>query len=319
MGDKFKDILRGYAGYLAAFMICAVYAATSFITIEQTGKSAQDIIRDSALYFAVGILINLILDAQGIMIGSRDPRVFETMKLHNQIVDRIYPYMNHLDDWCEAKNAEALQRARRNYLSRFGMRYSDYFEEDGTAKDFLAKESKNVFTCTRELIRYRRFRHAARIKLTRLSPGLLISDAGEAEDPYKMGRSKSEYIKAVTKKDMIMKFMFAFLVGYFSVPSIINFKWANLIWMLFQVGLLIGMGVFSMIKSIIFVTEEYRGRIVKKIDVLMQFEVSIKQEEKNNGNFGQIPDNHRKETEESAGALPADKSAAEAIGEFGFT
>jgi hypothetical protein len=202
--------------------------------------------------------------------------------------------MNHLDDWCEDKNAEALQRVRRNYLSRFGMRYGDYFEEDGTAKDFLAKESKNVFTCARELIRYRRFRHAARMKLTRLSPGLLISDAGEAEDPYKMGRSKSEYIKAVTKKDLIMKFMFAFLVGYFSVPSIINFKWANLIWTLFQVGMLIGMGVFSMKTSIIFVTEEYRGRIVKKIDLLMRFEVAMKQEEQtheqNKQSFGKIPD-----------------------------
>jgi hypothetical protein len=319
MGDKLKDIVRGYAGYLAVFMICAVYAATSFITIEQTGKSAQDIIRDSALYFALGILINRILDAQGIMIGSRDPRVFETMKLHNEIVDRIYPYMNHLDDWCEDKNAEALQRARRNYLSRFGMRYSDYFEEDGTAKDFLAKESKNIFTCTRELIRYRRFRHAARMKLTLLSPGLLISDAGEAEDPYKMGRSKSEYIKAVTKKDLIMKFMFAFLVGYFSVPSIINFKWANLIWTLFQVGMLIGMGVFSMKTSIIFVTEEYRGRIVKKIDLLMRFEVAMKQEDKEHGRIGQIPNYNPEETEEPAGSLPANQPATKSVGKLEIT
>lgn len=315
MGDKFKEIVRGYVGYLAVIMICAVYAATSFITIEQTGKSVQDIVRDSALYFALGILINRILDAQGIMIGSRDPRVFETMKLHNETVDRIYPYMNRLDDWCEMKNAEALQRARRNYLSRYGMRYSEYFDEDGTAKEFVSKTTKTAFAWLREVFRYRRFRHAARIKLTQLSPGLLISDAGEADDPYKMGRSKSEYIKAVTKKDIVIKTMFAFLIGYFSVPSIINFNWANLIWTLFQVCMLIGMGVFSMKTSIIFVTEEYRGRIVKKIDVLMQFEISIKEEEKNHGKYQQLPDHNPKEDQESVGEVSASQSGAEAIGE----
>jgi hypothetical protein len=253
------------------------------------------------------------------MVGSRDPRVFETMKLHNEIVDRIYPYMNRLDDWCEKKNFEVLQRARRNYLSRYGMRYSDYFEDDGTAKEFLPRRTKNVFARLRELIRYRRFRHATGMKLTRLSPGLLISDAGEADDPYKMGRSKSEYIKAVTKKDLIMKFMFAFLVGYFSVPSIINFKWANLIWTLFQVGMLIGMGVFSMKTSIIFVTEEYRGRIVKKIDLLMRFEVAMKQEDKEHGRTGQIPNYNPEETEEPAGSLPANQPATESVGKFELT
>ena len=121
-----------------------------------------------------------------------------------------------------------------------------------------------------------------RMKLTQITAGLLISDAGEADDPYAMGRSKPEYIKAATKKDIVVKSLTALLFGYYGVSLITDFSWANLIWMVLQAGILICMGVFSMQTSIIYVTDEYRGRIIKKIDLLEQFEISIKEEERNN-------------------------------------
>jgi hypothetical protein len=83
--------------------------------------------------------------------------------------------------------------------------------------------------------------------------------------------------------------------------------------------MLIGMGVFSMKTSIIFVTEEYRGRIVKKIDLLMRFEVAMKQEEKEHGRIGQIPNYNPEETEEPAGSLPANQPATESVGKFELT
>lgn len=312
MGDKLKDFVRGYIGYLTVAVICLAYIATSFIRIEETGKTVERIVADSMLYFILGILINRIFDAQGLMIGSRDPRVFQTLKRHNEVVDRIYPFMNHLDDWCEYKNGVALKRARRNYLSRFGMKYADYFDEDGTAKEFEFKERHySLQSKLHEKMQYRRFRHAARMKLTQISAGLLISDAGDTEDPYAMGRSKPEYIKAATKKDIVVKSLTALLFGYYGVSLITDFNWANLIWMVLQAGILIGMGVFSMQTAIIFVTEEYRGRIIKKIDLLEQFEVSIKEEErKNERNNGKYEE---QEKEVAPGELPGNESDPESV------
>ena len=43
------------------------------------------------------------------------------------------------------------------------------------------------------------------------------------------------------------------------------------------------MGVVKMYQSFIFVTDEYRGRIVKKIDTLQLFEIYIQKEETQNG------------------------------------
>ena len=299
MGDKLKDFMRGYIGYLAVAIICAAYIATAFVQIEATGKTTERVVADGMLYFILGILINRIFDAQGLMIGARDERVYETMKLHNEIVDRIYPFMNRLDDWCEERNNIAIKRVRRNYLSRHGMRYSDYFDEEGTATEFEFTKDTGIRRKIREYIKYRRFRHATKIKLTQITAGLLISDAGEADDPFSMGRSKPEYIKAATKKDIIIKSLTAMLFGYFGVSLITDFSWANLIWVALQSGILIGMGVFSMQTSIIYVTDEYRGRIIKKIDLLEQFETSIKEEEQKHDNSHQ-----NKEDGISVGEIP---------------
>jgi hypothetical protein len=284
MGDKIKDVLRNYVGYLSVALLCSAYVATAFVQIEESGKTVGRIIADGMLYFILGILINRIFDSQGLMTGSRDERVLKTTKLHNDIVDRIYPLMDKLEDWCDMKNSEALKKARKAYLSRMGMRYADYFDEDGIAKEFDFKENLTSRRARwHEWRRYRHFRHAVKIRLTQISAGLLISDAGQADDPYFMGRSKPEYIKASTKKDIVMKSLTSVLFGYYGVSLITDFSVANLIWTVLQVGIFVAMGTFSMQSSIIYVTDEYRGRIIKKIDCLQQFEVSINKEEQKNG------------------------------------
>ena len=54
------------------------------------------------------------------------------------------------------------------------------------------------------------------------------------------------------------------------------------------------MGAIKMQQSTLFVTDEYRGRIIKKIDVLQLFEISMKQEEKTDGeNFEAQPTEHK--------------------------
>ena len=218
------------------------------------------------------------------MNGDREEKVQRTVFLHNQIVDRVSSYMDQLDDWCEMKNAEALKRARRQYLSRYAMRYDTYFEEDGTAKAFEHKvKFANRRERRQEFLRYRRYYHAVNIKLTRISSGLLISDAGQDGDPFSMGRSKPEYVKASAQNDTVTKILTALLFGYYGVSLIQDFSYANLIWTVLQVGIFLLMGVIKMQQSFLFVTDEYRGRIIKKIDILQLFEIWIKQEENQNG------------------------------------
>ncbi len=278
MNDKIKDLFRNYVGYLAVAFVSLTYIATAFVIFEGHAKSAAQIIADGVSAFILGILINRIFDTQGIVNGERDERVIQTSRLHGQIVDGIGAYLDVLEAWCERKNTEALYRMRRKFLSMRGMRYEDYFDGDGMARTFQTRSVKGWHAKWCEFRRHLAFERAVHMKLTHLTAGGLISDGGDPNDPYYMGRSKPEYLAASTKRDVIGKLLIALVFGYYSAELIKDFDPAYLIWTVFQVGIFIAMGVMKMQQSMVYVTDEYRGRIIKKIDVLQQFETYLKKE-----------------------------------------
>lgn len=277
--EKWRDLLRSYSGYVAVALVSLAYIATSFVVFEGNQKSLPRILADGVAAFLMGILINRIFDTQGILVGERDERVIAVSLQHGQIVDRICGVLDVLEDWCEWKNAEALRRARRKYLSMRGMRYEEYFDADGMALPFEEREVRGIFRKRREFCRRLRFERAIRLRLTRLSAGVLISEGGDANDPYYMGRSKHEYISSSARRDVIVKLLLALVFGYYSAELIRDFNPAYLIWTVFQVAVFLAMGVMKMQQSALYVTDEYRGRIVKKIDVLQQFETDLQKEE----------------------------------------
>lgn len=283
MSDKLKELLRNYMGYLAVAFVSLSYIATSFVIFEGNAKDPAQIVADGVVAFVLGILMNRIFEVQGIANGERDERVAEAVRRHGQSVEGVGAFLDVLEEWCEMKNTDATCRARRKYLSMHAMRYEDYFDADGAPKPFVRHTVHTRGERWRELVRAWHFRHAVRLKLTRLSAGGLMSDAEDSGDPYYMGRSKPEYLAASTKRDLLTKLLTAVTFGYYSVELIRDFDPAYLIWTVFQVGVFLAMGVIKMQQSTLYITDEYRTRMIKKADVLQQFEIYLRREKGENG------------------------------------
>jgi len=284
MENKWKLLFRNSIGYLTIFLVSVVYVATTFITITETQKTMSQILADGIISFVMGILINRLFDTQGIMNGDRDEKVLKTIKYHGDVVERCTPLLDRLDPWCERKNKEALMRARRYFLSRHGIKYQEFFDQDGVAVPLIIPDKLGCFkTFARKYYYWR----AVNLHVTQISSGILISDSGKVEDPFFMGRSKPEYMKTTTRKDMLTKLITAILFGYYGVSLIQEFSIATLIWTVLQLVIFLAMGVIKMQQSYLYVTDEYRGRIIKKIDILQLFEIETKnesyQEEHRNG------------------------------------
>lgn len=274
MNEKVRDFFRNNIGYFIVGFVVIVYILTAFITIGKTGKSISQIIADGAVVFFLGFTINRIFDLQGIMNGERDERVISTVKLHGEVVTRVAPYIDRLDKWCEIKNKEALQVQRTKILASEGMKYSDYFNEDGVAYLFEGNKdrSKDKFLRKTETRRMNCYFKALKIKLTPLTAGTLTSEGGKHQDPYYLGRTKEQYEVKTSVGGILSKIATACLFGYYGVELVRDFNYASLIWTALQVGVFLIMGVIKMYQSYIFVTDEYRGRIIKKIDNLQKFE-----------------------------------------------
>lgn len=277
-GERARDLIRNYFGYGAVLLLSLVYVASAFLTVETTGKTTAQILSDGALAFLLGITINRMFDVQGMRNGDRDARVRATEERHAQLVEAVSPHLDSLDVFCEEKNREALARARRTYLSRHGLRYADYFDKDGICVSHCRVHGGTTLRARLAAMEERRHvRVAARLRLKRLSAGLLISDAGDPADPYRMGRSKREYHRESGRGDVFSKLLTALLFGCYGVSLLQGFSVAELVWTLLQLGLFLTMGSIRMERSYLYVVDEYRGRMQKKGDVLTMF---LKEQEK---------------------------------------
>ena len=280
MGEKARDFLKKNIGYMVVGLVSAIYIATSVITMGKTGKTIGEIMADGAIVLFLGVFINRIFDLQGMMNGEREERVQDTIRMHGEAVVRISPYLDRLDGWCDEKNAEALKMQRTKILAGEGMRYDDYFDERGGAKTFVVNKDrlKDKFLRGDEIKRLRCFRKALRLKLTPLTASGLTSEGGKKQDPYYLGRTKSQYERGATISDVITKVIIACLFGYYGAELVQDFSYADLIWKALQIGIFFITGVIKMYQSYMFVVDEYRGRIVKKIDNLQMFENYINSE-----------------------------------------
>lgn len=277
--ENTKKYLKQYFGYLVIALVCSIYIARGIITIEETGKTVGQILGDGFLALFVGLFINSVFGLQGMMDGDRNEKVIATNLAHAKIVDKIAPHIDKLDEWCDKKNKEALKTARVRVLSAFGLKYEDCFDEEGVAKE-LPLCKLNMKSMTREERKITRdkikcFRKACKIKLTLLTTNSLTSEGGRDYDPYYLGQTKRQYKRKTIFTDLFSKIGLAVIFGVYSAKFVKEFSWAFLIWTGIQVVLFLIMGVIKLYTNYMFVTDEYRGRVIKKIDNLTKFAGSV--------------------------------------------
>ena len=295
--NSFTEMFYKNAGYFVVVLISIVYVASSLINITKSGRSVYEIIASGVLSLIVGIMINGVFRSMGVRRGDEDERTIATNELHAKTVDQIVPYIDKLDEFCEKENKRAIREIRTRILAREGMKYSDYFDSDGNAiKNAKCKmqNAKSIMpspagkgdrcavdeedanrqaTCDSKELKAKRkaYKKALRVKLRPLVSSNLTSDGVKATDPFDFGRSKKEYTAQRSASDAIIKVLMAVIFGYFGVSLASEINVASIIWNGLQIVLYVTGGVIQMYSSYMWVVDDYRGSVIKKIDYLQKF------------------------------------------------
>lgn len=275
--NKVKDFFRNNIIPIIIAIACLAYIARGLITINETGKTPFEIIGDGALALLFSLFITQMFGEQGFLKGDQNERVVATNKLHGETVDSICGYINLLDEWCDKKNSEALKKSRRKILSREGMKYEDYFDEQGNSRE-IAFDFKNKEKRKKELKRYICYRKALRKRITPLTVSSLTSGDDMDDDPYNMGKGRKEYRKYNARTGLISKIATSVLAGCYGVNLIANFSWAEFVWTLLQVALFLLMGAMNCVNTYFFVTDELRARTIRQINELDKFKADVTKE-----------------------------------------
>ena len=289
MSEKIKEFIEGSLGYLAAALVAVAYVATGLLVPGLNDRALVDIVRDGAVGFVLGVALNFCLNLQGILKGKRSDQLQRTVKALGVAVTEIEPYIHRLDGWCEQENDKALQRERTRILAAAALRYSDCFDAAGNPLDV------DFSACRKEVREERRaaFKKAIKLQLTPLSAASLTAEGGKAGDPHYFGETVEEYELRTNLKDAVSKLLIAAAFGYFGVEMVLCFDVGALIWRCLYVTLLLALGTVKMLRSYLFITDTYRGNIVKRINYLQSFKnwaqntpekLHIEKKENQNGN-----------------------------------
>ena len=275
MNEKFKAFLKSIVGDIVVVSLSLIYTLTAVITMEASGKTLWQIIADGIIVFLMGFFMNRAFEHRGLEDGDAVESVRLASEKHALVVNDVIPYIDRLEDWCDMKNRTALMHGRERILAESCLKYSDFFDENGMAREFVVDEDKlrNRYLRKLEILRIRTFHKALSFKITPLTASTLLSEGGRDGDPYYLGRSKAEYAKQSSRKDAIIKIVLAVVFGYYGVRLVTDFSIANLIWKVFQVVVFLMMGTLKKDSAYSYVTVEYLGRINKKTMHLQMFAV----------------------------------------------
>lgn len=273
--SKFRDFLRNNYLYFIVIFGCLAYIISGLVEIQNTGKSVGEILASGALALFFGFFIAQLLGMQGMFKAEMNPKVIDTNKLHGETVDSVVKYINRLDNWCEAENKNVLANVRRKILSHDGLKYSDYFDDDGNAIQInFDLWSKNKAQRKRERSKMRTFYKATRVKITTITTSALTSGGEKSYDPYYLGKTKKDYEIQTSSKSLFTKVVCAILFGCYGV-NMIDFNPALLIWTVLQVALFLIMGAMKYINSYFFVVDDLRKRTIRQIDILQKFKADM--------------------------------------------
>ena len=268
MQERWKRFFDHSLGYLSVALVSAVYVLAGVFVPGLTGKSIYTIIAEGMAGFVLGVAINYNVSLQGILKGKSSDQMLATRTAHAEAVKGVSPYIEGLDAWCDEQNAEKLKRVRAHILSVVGVHYEKCFDAEGRPLNpsFGGMPRKRRKECQRAYLK------ALRTRITPLSTSSLTCDGEKIDDPFDFGMTPAQYQRRTNLTDVLFKFLMAAVFGYFGVDMVDDFDVAALAWRALYVALLLALGAGKHMKAYLFVTDTYRGGIIKKINYLQAYE-----------------------------------------------
>ena len=273
---SFTELFYKNSGYIIVLLVSLAYIASSLIMISKTGKSVSEILSTGIISMVVGTLINGVLSGIGISRGEADDKIISASQEHARAVEEILPYLDRLGEYCERENQRALMQLRTKILACYGMRYTDYFDSDGVCLGYTEYKGKDKALRQRDRQRRRAYNQACKAKIKPLIPSALTSDGGNEREPFDLGRSKREYRNSKIAGDILLRIIMAIVFGYFGVSLAGEVNFALIIWNTLQIVMYIAGGIIQMYNSYMWIVDDYRQGIIKKIDILASFKLYVK-------------------------------------------
>lgn len=282
--------LKNYIVDVAMVVAVLIYVLRSVIVIGETGKTVVEILADGSMTLLFGFIISRTLSAKGIFNGEKSSVFLATMSEYGKVMDSVTPYIDDLERFCKKKNAEDLKQLRTEILAREGIKYETYIRDDFDPSALNEEQRKVV-------------RRANLAKLKNPLSTRFLTSENERRHGTKIGRSKQAYAKSSSGLDLLSKIGLCIVLSYFGISPVESFSWYLLVWYVIQVGVFFLLGSLKYVSGYNFITDEFRNRILFKVNTLYEFKNRHEKGEQFE-NTAETPKNVEKEKENHDAVQP---------------
>lgn len=268
--ENFKKFIKKNIGFIATFLTLIVYIFTSIFTITETGKTALQVIGDSALFFGVSMFVCSLLLWQGLLEGEDDERVLATNYSFSCTVEAMSPYVHLVSEWCELKNKERLARERKIILASGGLLYNDYFDQNGNlikqyTPNFEDLKSKDKHVRHIEQKKINAYEKALNPEIEKLDQQTLMGGAKSGQRVHKKPLTKGSYTASALSKKAFSGVAFAVVFGVYTFKVRECFSWEAFVWYSLQACICFGSGILQLIQSRMFIIDDLRSQTIEHI------------------------------------------------------
>lgn len=274
ISEEFKNKVFNNIGYIGAVLAALAYGGWGLINLYESGKTVLEIIADVGIALAIGFIVVTLLKLQGLLKGKNSPEVQQVMIDFIKTLTLAVPYFKWLYRFVTKKNIEAYAIVRTAILSKRGLKYEDYFNDEGMfVGDFKTigeKDSQEAI----ELIKLQNkaINKCLNLTITTLSPGDITSENGKKLDPLFMGEGENEWFTRTSFISFMITILMALLFGYF-VPEFISLDKGALIWKGVQLISFTISGFVQMYLAYVYKTGVYKNIYIKKTNYLDELRV----------------------------------------------
>lgn len=207
----------------------------------------------------MGLLMSIIFGDYAIVKARKNQVFMNRKREYGNSIEKIDPYLQYCDDYCQEKNEIRLTREKTKYLRRYGIRYDDFVNDRLDYSRLNENQQKAL-------------QKVDQIKIFQLDMEYLLSDCDEVKLNKGRKTTISSYKAKTYGKNIITKVLTAIVFGFFTVDKLKDPNISSIIWYAIQICIWIAMAMITYVTNYMYMTEEYcQNVIILKTNYLHEF------------------------------------------------
>lgn len=225
---------------------------------------------NSALTIFVSLIIASSLGIQAILTAMEQQDMINIMEAHRNKIIEANDYVEYSDEWEDIENLTAYKKARTHILSQAGLKYSEYFDNEGvfTGKNVILKDDPSKLDIKQYKLRTKALNKALNLRLTHVTFAAISTTDTVDYDVNALGSTPMEFNRLRSLKKLLSKLLTVGILSQITWNIAVGQNvWQSLFNGALQLAVFLILGAIEYLVNWNYVKYTYKSNVERKINL----------------------------------------------------